>query len=162
MLRRLLALIGLGGRVRTSSATLDIEEAWTFSAIRDKHRFFKWVLSVVPEGTTWSIEGVNDPAIIEALREVSATDDVRMPQATIWPRQNTVKVLLTQKSKAKLSLCLEKWDLDRNLIHQHIYSDTALYFQSYDNLDENCTRVSCLISRDRLEPLIEGNVAFLE
>src|SRR5262245_48690525 len=78
MLRRLLAVIGLGGRVRTSSATLDIEEAWTFSAIRDKHRFFKWVLSVVPEGTTWSIEGVNDPAIIEALREVSATDDVRM------------------------------------------------------------------------------------
>jgi len=161
MIRRLLALIGLGGRERTPSPHLAIDEAWTFSEIRDKHRFLRWVLSAVPDGTIWSIEGVSDPAILYLAQEFSASDGVQIPRATIWPRQNTMKLLLTPESKERLSASLQKWDLDRDLIHQHIYSDAALYFRSYDNLHESCTWVSRLISRDQLEPLLEDNVASL-
>lgn len=162
MLRGLLALIGLGSRNEGPVAKFDFDKAWSFLQIRDKHRFLKWVLSIVPDGTVWNIEGVYDPAILEVLREFPATDNVRISRATIWPRQHTLKVLLTEASKAKLASCLEKWNLDGDLIHQHIYSDTAVYFRSYDNLHENCTWVSHLISRDQLEPLIAGNVVSLD
>lgn len=41
------------------------------------------------------------------------------------------------------------------------YSDETLYFRSYDNLDESCTWVSRLISRDQPERLIKSNAVSL-
>ena len=40
-------------------------------------------------------------------------------------------------------------------------SDETLYFRSYDNLDESCTWVSRLISRDQPERLIKSNAVSL-
>jgi hypothetical protein len=104
MLRGLLRLIGLGGRDEGPSIYLDFDGTWTFSRIEDKHLFLKWVLSVVPDGAVWSIEGVRDPAILDVLRGFSVNDNLQIPRATIWPRQRTQNVLLTEASKATLGL----------------------------------------------------------
>ena len=121
---------------------LDNNNSFGFSRVHNKNELLKEIIRNVPENSVWSIEGIQSKEIFEIIEPFVIDDEVYIKRATIFPKQDFFKVHLTQESKKIITSKMDSWNLDWEIIHQHIYKEKETYLNSYDNLHEACTWIS--------------------
>jgi hypothetical protein len=134
---------------------IDFDNCWSLKKIKDREELLKKIIEVAPENSIWSIEGIEEKNIYEAISKHITTDNTMMQIGTIWPKQKIAKVLLTEIAKKEIVSSIPNWNLDYNITHQHIYKEDVVYFTSYDNLDPKCTWISNLIDKEDFKNLSE-------
>lgn len=153
MLTRLLQALGWVTKAERGGAQIDVRNALMFKEIRDKACLLSAIIDFVPDGSIWSIEG-GLGSEHEILARFAARDDVKTMKATIWPRQQSISVLLDNESKSVIRSWLQKWDLNSSFIHQHIHYSGRFYLTAFDNLDRVCTYVSTDVAAEVIEKLV--------
>jgi hypothetical protein len=136
--------ISLGQRTRRERGSLARLPAtsWQIERISDRAELLNRLVAHAPDGATWSIEGIDDPKVITQLEPFSCSDEIRVPRARVWPRQVMIKLRLNALTKPQLVKLMPTIDLDRNLLHQHIYLGPEYLLAAYDHLDSGCTFIS--------------------
>lgn len=102
----------------------------------------KEIIRIVPENSIWSVEGLYSKEIYDVIEPFVIEDEVYIKRATIFPKQDCFKIQLNQKSKKIIASKIDDWNLDWEMIHQHIYKGKISYLNSYDNLHEACTWIA--------------------
>ncbi|MBD1395725.1 hypothetical protein H9Q13_00980 [Pontibacter sp. JH31] len=156
MLRAIKKLLGIETDIKGKE--IDFDNCWIVDEINDRNKFLALIISIVPEDSIWSIEGLADEEIYHLLSIYPISDDTKVWKGTVWPKQNSFKVKLSKKAKEEILLALPNWNLESNFVHQHIYKDEEFYLTSYDNLDKACTWVSKSLDQGELEKLKELRV----
>lgn len=133
---------------------LDNDNSFCFSRVHNKNELLKEIIRNVPENSIWSIEGLQSKEISDIFEPFVIDDEVHIKRATIFPKQDLFKVQLTQESKKKIASNINSWNLDWEIIHQHIYKGKETYLISYDNLHEACTWISNEL-RDKIKKIEE-------
>jgi hypothetical protein len=131
-----------GIRTDIKGKELELDDCWIINKINDRNKLLSRLIELVPVDSIWTIEGLSDKKIYEVISNHLFSDDAKVWKGTIWPKQNFFKIKLTDKAKDDILQDLPNWDLDWNIIHQHIYKGDKFYLTSYDNLDEACTWIS--------------------
>lgn len=153
MLNRLLRALGWVTKAEREGAKIDVRNALMFKEIRDKACLLSAIIDFVPDGSIWSIEG-GFGSEHEILASFEARDEVKTMKATIWPRQQSIKVLLNAESKPVIKSWIQKWDLNSSFVHQHIHYSGRFYLTAFDNLDRMCTYVSPDVAAEVIEKLV--------
>lgn len=137
---------------------IDFDNCWTLKKINDREELLKRIIEIAPENSIWSIEGIEEKYIYETISKHITSDDKIMQNGTIWPKQKNVKVLLTEIARKEIINSIPNWNLDYNIMHQHIYKADMVYFSSYDNLHPRCTWFSNIIAKEEFKTLSEENI----
>ncbi len=144
-------------KMRKKAKKIDVNNSWSVIKIDDKESFFKRILTLVPDNSIWSIEGVADNDLGNYLLKFRFEDEQIVRKGTIWPRKETLKVLINEDSRKALIENLTLKNLDRDIIHQHIYKDDKFYLSSYDCLDAACTWISKGFKHSDFKELIDAD-----
>jgi hypothetical protein len=136
---------------------IDTNNSWSVIKIGDKESFFKKILTLIPNNSIWSIEGIANNDLRDYLLKFQFKDDQIVRKGTIWPRQKTLKVIINEDSRDDLINKLTLRNLDWDIIHQHIYNGDKFYLSSYDCLDEACTWISKDFKHSDFKDLIEAD-----
>lgn len=120
---------------------VDLKNCYSIIKITDKNILLQQIILGVPDNSIWAIEGLYDRNIIGVLKNHFSDDESNAYKATIWPGQDSYTIKLTEAAKKDIIANLYNWNLDSDIIHQHIYLSDTFYFTLYDNLSESCTWV---------------------
>ena len=131
-----------GIRSEIKGNQIDFKTCWTVNKIYDRNRFLARLIELVPDNSIWTIEGLSDKDIYNLIAKHIVIDDTKIWRGSIWPKHDLYKIKLSEKAKKDLLKGLSKWDLVRNIEHQHIYKGDKFYMTSYDNLHESSTWLS--------------------
>jgi len=127
------------------------------SMVNNKNGFLTKLINTVPNGTIWSIEGIENTEILKCLDRYKIEDEYRISRNTIWPKQKMIRVKLDSEAKNFLNSKIPNWDLDVDIIHQHLYFKDKTFFTSYDNMHEDCTMIS-----NRLSNIKESTIGIVK
>ena len=150
--------MGLIPKSEFENKIIDFSDARAFKSIKDKNKFLAWLIVYVPSGSIWHIEGIWSEEVFHTIRDYLTADCFQTYKWFAKPRLKYIKVLLEDQSKKAVCEKIDGWDLDSELIHQHIYFGDHVYLTSYDNLHENCTWVSDKIETAELNRLEEEGI----
>jgi len=148
----------LGIEAGNEGKQIDFKKAWTVDRIKDRNKFLSKIIELVPSESIWTIEGHYDEGIHKIIFKHLIEDDIKVWKGTVWPKQNFIKVKLTDDAKSDILNALPSWNLKHNIIHQHIYKDGQFYLTSFDNLEETCTWVSMEFPKSELDKLKEDDI----
>jgi hypothetical protein len=137
---------------------IDFDDCWTVDKIINRNRLLARLIELVPIDSIWTIEGLSDKNIYDLISKHIFVDDNKVWNGTIWPKQNFFKIQLTETAKTDILKELPGWDLELNIIHQHIYKDNKYYLTSYDNLHEWCTWISMYFDIVEMNKLKDQNI----
>lgn len=159
MLRHILRRLGWGRSENGKSSPIDDartdDPRWTFSEVHRPHAFLKWVLSVVPDESIWTVDGVSRRTrkFLSRFRGPGPANGIG---PLSWSTLPSVEVTLDAEAKTLILEQVDQWDLDRDFIHQSISHGGTLYFLAYDNLQHSS--VSKRIAADQLQALIADGI----
>lgn len=137
---------------------VDFNNCWTLNKINNRHIFLSRIIELVPIDSIWYIEGIVDEIILSVISKYFDNDNTKMEIGTIWPKQKSYRIKLTKEAKAKILNVIDRWALDWQLEHQHIYKDNEVFLSSYDNLHKRATWVSKGIEWKEMEKLKTENI----
>ena len=160
MLKSILKFIGWVPKEERNGAEIDFNNAWEFESISKKNEFLSWLIQYVPNNSIWSIEGLYNKELFRIIRHYLTDDGLQVQRGTVWPRPKYCKVLLNEESKNTILKNINKWNLDVDIIHQHIYYQKDIYLTSYDNL--TCVWLTKIIDQSELDKLEEEGIIVYE
>ncbi len=134
---------------------VDYENSWIVAKFKDKEAFLKTFLKIIPDDSVWAVEGKFDHNLIDLLQKYRINDEQKVCKGTIWPKQQKMKVLINKESRKEFIEKLTFTNIEWNIIHQHFYKNNLFYLTSYDNLDEDCTRITNELTKSDIEILIK-------
>lgn len=109
-------------------------ECMLIDEMEDKHALLLSMINNAPDGSTWSVEGVESKEISEQLATYEVVDEWDVPRGTLAPQLDMYKVRLGPEAKEGLSKAIPNWDLDHELTHQYIYFEGKVLFFAGDNM----------------------------
>lgn len=124
-----------------------LSDFWAVTRLYDKHTFLCNIINMAPEGSIWTIQGVEDFGIISGLDQckASATEESAESDAQF---KGVRKYLLNQQNKKHIISLISDWNLDENLYSQHIFHNRDKLFIAYHCMEENYTWVSHQLNQD--------------
>jgi len=134
---------------------MDFSNAWTLE-IYSPHAFLSWLVSIVPNQSVWTVDGLYDRRARQFLKRFRAGGQVKMFNATTSLKLPFVEVDLNSESKPLIMAQIHQWNLDTDFIHQSIRCGDTVYFLAHDNLQD--TWLSKRVTADQLRPLITSGV----
>lgn len=157
MFKKFLKKIGWISEEERSGKMVDAFNCYSLFEIKDPRNLLIEILNLVPDDSIWAIEGVYSEHIISFLKQFHVEDDESVELGTVWPSQKKIRVLLTKDAKNAIIEELKNWNIDVDIVHQHIYKSGFFYFTSYDNLKSGCIWLTNQIEERKISPLIEKN-----
>lgn len=107
---------------------------------------------MVPTGSIWTIEGIEDYSIIKQLESCKVSEDTLNKQDD-RNFKGIRKYLLNQETKKTIIQSIPDWNLDENLYSQHIFWEKQKQFISYHCMQEHYTWVSRQLDESILEQM---------
>ena len=132
----------------TKGIGFSFTDSWKVSTPLDISTFLLEVPTLVPDGSTLYIEGINiAPAIKDYLAKWKSDRIVQVHRAIKWPQPEIFHMMITRDSMFGLSI-LAKTNVDEICNHIHIYNKSEVLVDGHDFPD--CILVSAQINEDKL------------
>ena len=118
-----------------------LSDFWAITRLYDKHTFLCNVINMAPEGSIWTIQGIDDYSIIADLSSCKVNPGENNSTQSV-EFKGIRKYLLTNENKQHIIKAIANWNLDENLYSQHIFYNKEKLFISYHCMQEHYTWVS--------------------
>ena len=127
--------------IGTRSMKQYLSDFWAITRLYDKHTFLSNIINMAPEGSIWTVQGVEDFGIISGLDSCKVADGGQ-PGIPDLHFKGVRRYLLNKENKKKIISQIPNWNLDENLYSQHIFVNKDKIFISYHCMQEHYTWVS--------------------
>ena len=129
-----------------------LSDFWSVVRIYDKQTFLSNMINLAPEGSIWTIEGIEDYTIVKQLELYKVPED-ELRQQEDRNFKGIRKYLLSKEAKKAVIKLIPDWNLDENLYSQHILWERQKYFIAYHCMQEHFTWVSRKVDESVLDQM---------